>query len=41
MQMFDVSHVIHSSRNTGLASGVHGDVAAVESVPACVMPALY
>src|SRR4030095_14027252 len=38
MQMFDVSQVIHSSRNTGFASGVHGDCGtAARSVPACVM----
>jgi hypothetical protein len=37
MQTFDVSQVIHSSRNTGLASGDHGDGLAAESVPAGVM----
>src|SRR5512134_2576857 len=41
MQMFDVSQVIHSSRKTGLASGVHGDVLAAVSGPAGVMQALY
>ena len=37
MQMFDVSHVIHSSRNTGLASGVQGEGLAAGSVAAGVM----
>jgi hypothetical protein len=41
MQMFDVSHVIHSSRKTGLASGAHGDVLAAGSGPASVIQALY
>jgi len=41
MQMFDVSHVIHSSRKTGLASGAQGDGHAAGSGPACVMQSLY
>jgi hypothetical protein len=43
MQMFDVSQVIQSSRNTGLASGDHGDcgAGAAGSAPAWVMRRLY